>query len=165
MTAGFHVRGLLTAGALAGVIMALSAAVVSQEQSGAGAGPGGGATGQAAIRYLDMTARNDGWALAQNAAIVGSREKRIVVVSYADPQTTRAFYDLAVIYAGPPYNLPVFGVARAPDHPTEKSLNGFDVFFNGLPLGEMENPDNHFTSVELMRGLFDSIKEHYFAND
>lgn len=54
------------------------------------------------LRYLDFTARNDGWAAAQSAALIGSRNQHIVLVSYADPQTTRDFYDIALEFTRPP---------------------------------------------------------------
>lgn len=162
-----HKGSTLAALALAGIVALHPGAATSQENVTT---PGANTTvaeqqQQRTIRYLDFTQRNDGWALSQNAAIVGSRDNRIVIVSYSDPQTTRAFYDLATSYARAPHNLPIFGVVRAQDHPTEKSRNGFDVFFNGVPLGEMENPDNAFARTDLMRGLFDSIREHYFASN
>ncbi len=114
------------------------------------------------LRYLDFTARNDGWAAAQSAALIGSRDQRIVLVSYADPRTTRTFYDIALEFTRPPQALPIFGVVRAPQHPTEPNANGFDLYINGLPLGEVPNPDNAYTPAQFLRALLNNVRrEHY----
>ncbi|MCL4677183.1 MAG: hypothetical protein KJ017_04065 [Alphaproteobacteria bacterium] len=111
------------------------------------------------IRYLDFTARNDGWAAAQTASIIGSRERKLVIVSYADPAMTRAFYDTAVSFTQAPNTLPIFGVVRAPQHPTEPNVNGFDIYINGVPLGEVPNPDNFYTPPQFLRALLEQIQK------
>lgn len=113
------------------------------------------------LRYLDLTARNDGWVAAQTLAVSGSGNRRVVIVSYADPATTRAFYDLAVGFARPPQSLPIFGVIRAPQHPTEPNGNGFDIYINGLPLGEVENPDNAYTPAQHLQSLLNYIRRDF----
>jgi hypothetical protein len=138
---------------LAGLAMLLGGLCipVHGQTPGAGASP----------RYLDFTARNDGWAAAQTAAIIGSKEHRVVLISYADPGTTRAFYDLAQRYAAPPHSVPIFGVVRAPDHPAESSANGFDIYLNGVPLGDVENPDEHFSQLRFLELLLGNISADY----
>lgn len=138
---------------LAGLLMLLGvlAAPVRGEPAGATAAP----------RYLDVTARNDGWALAQTAAITGSRDHRVVLISYADPAATRAWYDLARRYTQPPHSLPIFGVVRAPDHPTEPSVNGFDIYLNGVSLGDVPNPDQHVSQLRFLELLLGNISADY----
>lgn len=111
------------------------------------------------IRYLDFTARNDGWAAAQTASIIGSRERKLVIVSYADPAMTRTFYDIAVSFTQAPNTLPIFAVVRAPQHPTEPNVNGFDIYINGVPLGEVPNPDNFYTPPQFLRALLEQIQK------
>lgn len=111
------------------------------------------------IRYLDFTARNDGWADAQTASIIGSRERKLVIVSYMDPAMTRTFYDIAVSFTHAPNMLPIFGVVRAPQHPTEPNANGFDIYINGVPLGEVPNPDNFYTPPQFLRALLEHIQK------
>ncbi len=113
------------------------------------------------LRYLDFTARNDGWAAAQSAAIIGSRDQHIVIVSFADPQTTRTFYDIALEFTRPPQALPIFGVVRAPQHPTEPNANGFDIYINGVSLGEVPNPDNAYTPAQFLRALLNNVRREY----
>lgn len=111
------------------------------------------------IRYLNFTARNDGWAAAQTASIIGSRERKLVIISYMDPTMTRTFYDIAVSFTRPPNKLPIFGVVRAPQHPTEPNVNGFDIYINGVPLGEIPNPDNFYTPPQFLRTLLENIQK------
>lgn len=113
------------------------------------------------IRYLDLTARRDGWAGAQVLAISGSGERKLVIVSYLDPTMTRAFYDIAVSFTRPPNALPIFGVVRAPQHPTEPNANGFDIYINGLPLGEIKDEalQRAYSKPELLRGLLENIQK------
>lgn len=113
------------------------------------------------IRYLDFTARNDGWAAAQSAAIIGSRDQHIVLVSYADPQTTRAFYDLVSEFTRSPQPLPIFGVVRAPQHPTEPNANGFDIYINGVSLGDVPNPDRAYTQTQFLRALLNNVRREF----
>lgn len=115
------------------------------------------------VRFLDFTNRNDGWAAAQTAAIIGSRDRKIVIISYSDGPTTRAIYDTAVQFTRPPQALPVFGVVRAPQHPTQPNPNGFDIYINGVPLGEVPNPDNAYSRTQFFAQLMNNIKRDYFA--
>lgn len=113
------------------------------------------------IRYLDVTARNDGWVAAQALGVSGSSERRFVIVSYMDPTMTRAFYDIAVSFTRAPNTLPIFGVVRAPPHPTEPNVNGFDIYINGLPLGEIKDEvlRRVYSKPELLRGLLEDIQK------
>lgn len=113
------------------------------------------------IRYLDVTARNDGWVAAQSMSIIGSRERKLVIVSYMDPTMTRTFYDIAVSFTQAPNKLPIFGVVRAPQHPTEPNANGFDIYINGLPLGEIKDEvlRRVYSKPELLRGLLELIQK------
>lgn len=113
------------------------------------------------IRYLDFTARNDGWAAAQTAGIIGSREHKIVIISYADPAMTRTFYDIAVSFTQAPNTLPIFGVVRAPQHPTEPNANGFDIYINSLPLGEIKDEmlQRVYSKPALLRALLENIRK------
>lgn len=112
------------------------------------------------IRYLDVTARNDGWAVAQTLSIIGSREHKLAIISYMGPTMTRIFYDIAVSFTRAPNTLPIFGVVRAPQHPTEPNANGFDIYINGLPLGEIKDKVvlRAFSKPELLRGLLERIQ-------
>lgn len=113
------------------------------------------------IRYLDVTVRNDGWVAAQSMSIIGSRERKLVIVSYMDPTMTRTFYDIAVSFTRAPNKLPIFGVVRAPQHPTEPNANGFDIYINGLPLGEIKDEvlRRAYSKPELLRGLLELIQK------
>lgn len=113
------------------------------------------------IRYLDFTARNDGWAAAQTASIIGSRERKLVIVSYMGPAMTRSLYDIAVSFTRAPNTLPIFGVVRAPQHPTEPNANGFEIYIDGLPLGEVPNPDNFYTPAQFLSELLKNIQRQH----
>jgi hypothetical protein len=121
------------------------------------------------LRFLDTTQRNDGWAVAQVLAIDGSSKRKMVIVSYLDGAMTRAFYDIAVTFARPPHNLPIFGVVRAPQHATEPNADGFDIFINGLPLGELSRKDREAVKAieavskpALLREILGYIKSDYY---
>lgn len=118
---------------------------------------------QPSIRYLDLTARHDGWAFAQGLAVTGSSERKIVIVSYADPTQTRAFYDLAAGFAQSPQSLPIFGVVRAPPHPTNPNPLGYEVYFNGLPIPTEAQPDRSFTLQEHLAASLRSIARVHFS--
>lgn len=118
---------------------------------------------QPAMRYLDVTARNDGWAVAQGLGVSGSGERKIVIVSYADPTITRTFHDLAVEFTRPPQNLPIFGVVRAPPHPDNPNPLGFEVYFNGLPIPTEAQPDRTFTPQEHLAASLRSIGRIHFG--
>lgn len=115
------------------------------------------------IRYLDLTARNDGWAFAQALGVSGSNEQKIVVVSYMDPAMTRTFYDIAVSFTRTPENLPIFGVVRAPPHPTSPNPLGYEVYFNGLPIPTEDKPDASFTKQEHLSASIRSLKRVHFS--
>jgi hypothetical protein len=110
------------------------------------------------IRYLDVTARNDGWVVAQTLGVSGSNEQKIVVVSYMDPTMTRTFFDIAVSFTRPPDNLPIFGVVRAPPHPTSPNPLGYEVYFNGWRIPTEDKPDASFTKPEHLSASIRSIK-------
>lgn len=116
------------------------------------------------IRFLDTTARRDGWAVAQGLGVSGSKDRKIVIVSYLDPTTTRAFYDIAVSFARTPDNLPIFGVVRAPPHPTSPNPLGYEVYFNGLPVPTEDKPDASFTKQEHLSASIRSIKRVHFSS-
>lgn len=118
---------------------------------------------QPAMRYLDVTARNDGWAVAQGLGVSGSGERKIVIVSYADPTITRTFHDLAVEFTRPPQSLPIFGVVRAPPHPDDPNPLGFEVYFNGLPIPTEAQPDRSFTPQEHLAASLRSIGRIHFG--
>lgn len=115
------------------------------------------------IRYMDVTARRDGWAVAQGLGVSGSNNRKIVIVSYSDPGTTRAFYDLAQQFAQPPQNLPIFGVVRAPAHPTNPNQLGYEVYFNGLPVPTEASPDTSFTRQQHLAASIRSIGRVHFS--
>lgn len=115
------------------------------------------------IRYLDVTARRDGWVFAQALGVSGSNEQKIVVVSYMDPAMTRTFYDIAVSFTRSPDNLPIFGVVRAPPHPTSPNPLGYEVYFNGLPIPTEDKPDASFTKPEHLSASIRSLKRVHFG--
>jgi hypothetical protein len=113
------------------------------------------------IRYLDVTARNDGWVLAQSLGVSGSSEHKLAIISYMEPAMTRTFYDVAVSFTRPPYTLPIFGVVRAPQHPTEPNANGFDIYINGVTLGEIKDEviQRVYSKPALLRALLENIQK------
>jgi hypothetical protein len=115
------------------------------------------------LRYLDVTARNDGWAVAQGLGVSGSSERKIVIVSYADPAMTRAFYDLALQFTRPPQNLPIFGVVRAPPHPENPNPLRYEVYFNGTPIPTEAQPDRSFTPQEHLAASLRSLARVHFG--
>lgn len=118
---------------------------------------------QPAMRFLDVTARNDGWVLAQSMGVSGSNERKIVVVSYADPAMTRAFYDLALRFTQAPQNLPIFGVVRAPPHPENQNPLHYEVYFNGVRIPTEAQPDMSFTPQEHLAASLRSIGRIHFG--
>lgn len=116
------------------------------------------------VRFLDTTARRDGWAVAQGLGVSGSKDRKIVVVSYLDPATTRAFYDIAVSFTRTPDTLPIFGVVRAPPHPDSPNPLGYEVYFNGLPVPTEETPDASFTKQEHLSASIRSIVRAHFSS-
>lgn len=118
---------------------------------------------QPSIRYLDLTARHDGWAFAQGLAVTGSSERKIVIVSYVDPTITRTFHDLALQFTQAPQSLPIFGVVRAPPHPDNPNPLGYEVYFNGLPIPTEAQPDRSFTPQEHLAASLRSIGRIHFG--
>lgn len=118
------------------------------------------------IRYLDMTARTDGWGASQLAAAQASKNSKVVIISYLDPQTTRALYDAAVPFTRSPTNLPIVGLIRSPAAPpnvtTTPNLLGFDVFFNGSTTPPPK-PDSRFTRTDELATAMRVIHRTYFA--
>jgi hypothetical protein len=113
------------------------------------------------IRFLDVTERNDGWVLAQSLGVSGSSEHKIAIISYMDLAMTRAFYDIAVSFTQAPNPLPIFGVVRAAQHPTEPNQNGFDIYINGVPLGEIKDEvlQRVYSKPALLRALLENIQK------
>ncbi len=121
-----------------------------------------------AIRYLDVTKdTQQGWALAQATATQASRNNRVVIISYLDPQTTRALYDAAVPFTQPPTNLPIVGLIRSPAPPStvKETVNplGFDIFLNGIPFPRDERPDNRVSRTEHLAATIRVIQRSHFA--
>lgn len=125
--------------------------------------PAPGRAENATPRYLDVTARRDGWAVAQALAVSGSKDKAVVVVSYANPQTTRAFLGLVQRYAAAPHSLPIFGVVRAPRHPETANRLDYTVFFNGTPIPTEAEPDRRFTPLEHLDASLRSVGRVHFG--
>lgn len=155
----------LAALALAGVVAVTSPGpAVSQETQPQATTTLTQATNQQQnVRFLDVSARRDGWAFAQGLAVNGSNNRKIVIVSYADPGTTRAFYDLATQFAQAPQNMPIFGVVRAPAHPTNPNPLGYEVYFNGLPVPTEASPDTSFTRQQHLAASIRSIGRVHFS--
>ena len=121
-----------------------------------------------AIRYLDLTTRDDGWGAAQLAATKASMGKGVVIVSYLDPQQTRALYDTAVRYMEKSAQPRVVGVIRSPGVPanvteTEKNPLGFDLFFDGAIFPRDLKPDASFAREDHLDATLRSIQRNYFA--
>ena len=122
-----------------------------------------------AIKYLDVTTdQAQGWALAQATATSASRGKRVVIISYLDPQQTRALYDEAERFMKKSAQPRVVGVIRSPGVPanvtqTAKNPLGFDVFFDGTVIPPMENPDPRFTRTDQLDAFLRGIQRNYFA--
>ncbi len=121
-----------------------------------------------AIRYLDLTTRDDGWGAAQLAATKASMGKGVVIVSYLEPQQTRALYDTAVRFMEKSAQPRVVGVIRSPGVPanvtqTAKNPLGFDVFFDGTVIPPMENPDSRFTRTDQLGDFLRGIQRNNFA--
>jgi hypothetical protein len=122
-----------------------------------------------AIQYLDMTTRADGWAAAQLAATAASRNKGVVVVSYLDPQITRALFDEAVRFMRQSAQPRVVGIIRSPAAPAHITATPnplqFDVFFDGSVIPPMEHPDPRFTRPDQLNAVLRGIQRNYFATN
>ncbi len=120
-----------------------------------------------AIRYMDLTTREDGWGATQLAAAQASRGKQVVIVSYLDPQQTRALYDAAVRFMQKSVQPRVVGVIRSPGVPANviqaaKNRLGFDVFFDGST-APPPMADPRFTHTEELETALRVIHNRYFA--
>lgn len=119
------------------------------------------------IRYMDLTSRQDGWGASQLAATQASRNNKVVIISYLDPQTTRALYDAALPFTQSPTNLPIVGLIRSPAAPQSVTVTpnplGFDIFFNGSVIPPMEKPDPRFTRTDQLSAFMRGIHRNYFA--
>ena len=120
-----------------------------------------------AIRYMDLTTREDGWGAAQLAATQASRGKVVVIVSYLDPQQTRALYDVAERFMKKSAQPRVVGVIRSPGVPanvtqTAKNTLGFDVFFDGSTLPP-PMADPRFTRTEELETALRVLHKNHFA--
>jgi len=76
-------------------------------------------------------------------------------------QPRAPFTIIGLEFTRPPQALPIFGVVRAPQHPTEPNANGFDLYINGVPLGEVPNPDNTYTPGRFLRALLTNVRREY----
>lgn len=126
------------------------------------------ATQAQAIRYIDLTTRADGWGASQLLAMKASMGKGVVIVSYLDPQQTRALYDEAERFMKKSAQPRVVGVIRSPGVPanvtqTAKNPLGFDVFFDGTAIPPMENPDARFTRTDQLDAFLRGIQRNHFA--
>lgn len=120
-----------------------------------------------AIRYMDLTTREDGWGTTQLAAAQASRGKQVVIVSYLDPQQTRKLYDAAVRFMQKTAQPRVVGVIRSPGVPANVTQNaknplGFDVFFDGST-APPPVADPRFTRTEELEAALRVIHNRYFA--
>lgn len=121
-----------------------------------------------AIKYMDLVGTENGWSVGQVTASNFSRGRRVVVISYLDPQQTRALYDTAVRFMEKSAQPRVVGVIRSPGVPanvtqTEKNPLGFDVFFDGAMLTRNTNPDPRFSRLDHLDANLRSIQRNYFA--
>lgn len=119
------------------------------------------------IRYMDLTARTDGWGAAQLTAAAASKDRNVVVVSYLDPQQTRALYDEAVRFMADGKQPRITGILRSPSAPAHMKATPnplrFDVFFDGSVIPPMEHPDPRFTRMEQLDAVLRGIHRTYFA--
>lgn len=119
------------------------------------------------IRYLDTTAREDGWGVSLATAVQASRGKKVVIVSYLDPQQTRALYDAAERFMKNSAQPRVVGVIRSPGAPAtveeEKNPLGWDIFFDGIAVPPPQKLDPRFTRVDELETALRVMRKHYFA--
>lgn len=131
--------------------------------------PGQAATqpSQQAIRYLDVTRVENGWGVAIATAVGASRNNKVVIVSYLDPQNTRALYDAAVPFTQTPTNMPIVGLIRSPAVPadvtSEPNPQGFEVFFNGVRVPPLPKSDPRFTRTDELTMAIRVLHRTYFA--
>lgn len=119
------------------------------------------------IRYLDVTRVEKGWGVAIATAVQASRNNKLVIISYLDPQNTRALYDAAVPFIQAPTNMPIVGLIRSPAAPSTVTDTanplGFDIFFNGAVFARDTKPDNSFSRVDHLGATLRSIQRNHFA--
>lgn len=131
--------------------------------------PGQAATqpSQQAIRYLDVTRVENGWGVAIATAVGASRNNKVVIVSYLDPQNTRALYDAAVPFTQTPTNMPIVGLIRSPAAPADVTSapnpQGFDVFYNGVMVPPLPKSDPRFTRTDELTMAMRVLHRNYFA--
>ena len=148
-------------------LVVLAMCVVPLHTASAHTSPPGQQAPAPPIRYMDLTARSDGWGAAQLAATKASKDKQVIVVSYLDPQQTRALYDEAARFMAEWKQPRVVGVIRSPAAPANMSATPnplqFDVFFDGSVIPPMEHPDPRFTRLEQLDAVLRGIHRTYFA--
>lgn len=120
------------------------------------------------IRYLDMTARTDGWGAAQLAATAASKDRNVVVVSYLDPQQTRALYDEAVRFMADWKRPRITGVIRSPSPPAHMNDGanplGFDLYFDGAFFPRDTAPDPRFSVKDHLGATLRAIQRNNFTD-
>jgi hypothetical protein len=119
------------------------------------------------IRYVDVTKRPDGWGVGVAAAVQASRGKKVVIVSYLDPQQTRALYDAALRFMEKSAQPHIAGVIRAPGAPAtvkeEKNPLGWDIFFDGAIFSRDLKPDARFSREDHLDATLRAIQRNHFA--
>jgi hypothetical protein len=119
------------------------------------------------IKYLDLTAVENGWGVGVATAVQASRGKKVVIVSYLDPQQTRALYDAALRFMEKSAQPRVVGVMRSPRAPAtvkeEKNPLGWDIFFDGAIFLRDLRPDARFSREDHLDATLRSIQRNYFA--
>jgi len=122
---------------------------------------------QQGIRYVDVTQRQDGWGVAIATAVQASRNNKVVIVSYLDPQNTRALYDAAVPFTQSPTNMPIVGLIRSPAAPADVTSTpnpqGFDVFYNGVMVPPVPQSDPRFTRTDELTIAMRVLHRNYFS--
>ncbi len=120
-----------------------------------------------AIRYLDLTAVENGWGVSIATAVQASRGKKVVIVSYLDPQQTRALYDAAERFMKKAAQPRVVGVIRSPGAPAtvkeEKNPLGWDIYFNGAQFLRDLKPDARFSREDHLDATLRAIQRNHFA--
>lgn len=90
---------------------------------------------------LGLDARRDGWSAAPASSIIGSRERKLGIVSFMARAMRRTLWGIDVSLMAPRKMLSILGVVRAPQYPTQRNANGFDVRIYDLSLDEVPNSD------------------------
>ena len=125
------------------------------------------ATQAQTIKYLDLTAVENGWGVGVATAVQASRGKKVVIVSYLDPQQTRALYDAAEHFQQEAAQPDIAGVIRAPGAPAtvkeEKNPLGWDIFFDGAIFSRDLKPDARFSREDHLDATLRAIQRNHFA--